>query len=156
MCAHNDQEILHQSLSHGTSFHLTKPLSVECLEVLRQKALQKQTKRAIVEGLEHQLLSKNTTEKDIVSSFIDKSKDILGFYDVVGPRRTVTNVSFLPSSEIAGEEDQSKEDDSSKEEGSEQKKQRRERLLWDFELHERFLAAVDVLGKRKISLTYYA
>lgn len=141
MCANDDDKIICESLRHGARFHFTKPATKTVAEVMRQKAMQRKTERGIasinqadLEGIH--ILKVEEEDRDAGIN-VDYGKGKLGleFYGVVAPRRMV-RCTGNSDVETGG--------------GSEKPQRRRSgRLSWDSDLHQRFSAAVELLGQRK-------
>lgn len=141
MCANDDDKIICESLRHGARFHFTKPVTKAVAEVMRQKAMQRKTERGIASSNQADLEGIHiTNEEDRGTINVDDGKRKLGleFYGVVAPRRTV-RCTGNSGVETGG--------------GSEKPQRRRSgRLNWDSDLHQRFSAAIELLGQRKQTL----
>lgn len=142
MCANDDDKIICESLRHGARFHFTKPVTKAVAEVMRQKTMQRKTERGIARsnqaGLDGIHIRDEEDRVDAINVDDGKGKLGLEFYGVVAPRRTVRCTGNLDV-ETGG--------------GSEKPQRRRSgRLSWDSDLHQRFSAAVELLGQRKQSL----
>ncbi|RZS00587.1 hypothetical protein BHM03_00030337 [Ensete ventricosum] len=137
MCADDDHSILCESLRHGACFHFTKPMMPAVIEVMRRKAMRDLSQPGFAEG------------KGVSAG---KRKLGLTFYGVVGPRRSIQMADGLCYIEISsGDESGKGRTTTGGAQGSCSKKQRMDRLLWDSDLHRRFLTSVELLGKRKLS-----
>ncbi|RWW09115.1 hypothetical protein GW17_00027415 [Ensete ventricosum] len=137
MCADDDHSILCESLRHGACFHFTKPMTPAVIEVMRRKAMRDLSQPGFAEG------------KGVS---VGKRKLGLTFYGVVGPRRSIQMADELCYIEISsGDESGKGRTTTGGAQGSCSKKQRMGRLLWDSDLHRRFLTSVELLGKRKLS-----
>ncbi|RWW51531.1 hypothetical protein BHE74_00042120 [Ensete ventricosum] len=133
MCADDDHSILCESLRHGACFHFTKPMTPAVIEVMRRKAMRDLSQPGFAEG------------KGVSAG---KRKLGLTFYGVVGPRRSIQMADELCYIEISsGDESGKGRTTTGGAQGSCSKKQRMGRLLWDSDLHRRFLTSVELLGK---------
>ncbi|XP_064941620.1 two-component response regulator ORR26-like [Musa acuminata AAA Group] len=136
MCADDDHNILCESLRHGACFHFTKPMTPAVIEVMRRKAMRDVSRPGSAEG-----------------KGVSASKRNLGltFYGVVGPRRSIQMADELCYIEISsGDESGKGRTTAGRVQGSCSKEQRMGRLLWDSDLHQRFLTSVELLGKHAV------
>ncbi|CAL9122055.1 unnamed protein product [Musa acuminata var. zebrina] len=136
MCADDDHNILCESLRHGACFHFTKPMTPAVIEVMRRKAMRDVSRPGSAEG-----------------KGVSASKRNLGltFYGVVGPRRSIQMADELCYIEISsGDESGKGRTTAGRVQGSCSNKQRMGRLLWDSDLHQRFLTSVELLGKHAV------
>lgn len=124
MCAYGDEEAVSECMALGASFHVLKPLNSGTFNILKQRALEHRSRRAIPEG----------------SSILNKTKRRMDSSSTKKPKSM-----FIPESSNVhkSESEKDEEPDVWKACGYSKKPGW---FKWSIELHEKFLEAVEVLG----------